>query len=256
MPHQPPCLAEQARPPSLSPCPPSSLFLLSTPHLFPALPCPAPAPAQVSLPDETSRLSILKAALRSAPLHPGVDLPSLAAATAGCSGADLAELCRRASMAAVREWVAAEEAGVWEGSSMEVEGEAGAGVQLMQEHLLRALSALRRSVSAHAAQRFDRMEQQLREGSLAAPGQEGEEMQEGEEGGEGEGGNRGGDGEPAVPQQAQQAQQQSQGELMQALVRATLDHSYASKAQALEQRVQQLERMLREAGLEPPPLQG
>ncbi len=57
---------------------------------------------QVPLPDEAGRLSVLRAALRRAPLAVDVDLPELAGRTEGYSGADLTELARRAGRAAVR----------------------------------------------------------------------------------------------------------------------------------------------------------
>ena len=56
----------------------------------------------IPLPDETSRLSILEAALRKSPVAPGVDLKFLAKNTAGFSGADLTEICQRAAKLAIR----------------------------------------------------------------------------------------------------------------------------------------------------------
>ncbi|KAG1239165.1 hypothetical protein G6F35_000213 [Rhizopus arrhizus] len=57
----------------------------------------------IPLPDETSRLSILKATLRKSPVSPDVDLGILAKHTQGFSGADLAEICQRAAKLAIRE---------------------------------------------------------------------------------------------------------------------------------------------------------
>ncbi len=238
---------------------------------------------QVSLPDERSRLEVLRASLRRTPLHQDVDLAALAQATEGCSGADLAELCRRAGMAAIREWVAAEEgqqlqeqeqeqgaveamdvvpASVsLEGQGRQGQGALEPGVALTQAHLLGALGTLRRSVSAHAAGRYDLVEAQLREGSLAAPGEEGapgtgeaavEEAAE-EAGPARPGTDEEDRAEGRGDQQAQQAQRRQQEELMQGLMRATLDHSYSSKARQLQARVEQLEGLLRVAGLEVPP---
>lgn len=60
------------------------------------------------------------------PLAPDVNLAALASATAGASGADLAGLCRRAALAAVRERLAA--------------GDADPGrLQVEQRHFLAAL---------------------------------------------------------------------------------------------------------------------
>ncbi|KAK4057691.1 AAA ATPase cdc48 [Microbotryomycetes sp. JL221] len=56
----------------------------------------------IPLPDEPSRISILKAALKRSPLAPNVDLQFLAKNTHGFSGADLTEICQRAAKLAIR----------------------------------------------------------------------------------------------------------------------------------------------------------
>lgn len=57
----------------------------------------------IPLPDEPSRLQILKSCLRKSPVSHHVDLPSLARSTAGFSGADITEICQRACKYAIRE---------------------------------------------------------------------------------------------------------------------------------------------------------
>lgn len=57
----------------------------------------------IPLPDEASRLSILKATLRKSPIAPDVDLAFLAKSTHGFSGADLTEICQRCCKLAIRE---------------------------------------------------------------------------------------------------------------------------------------------------------
>lgn len=57
----------------------------------------------IPLPDEPSRLSILKAVLRKSPVAPEVDLNYLAAISKGFSGADLTEICQKACKLAIRE---------------------------------------------------------------------------------------------------------------------------------------------------------
>lgn len=57
----------------------------------------------IPLPDERSRVQILKAALRRTPLAPDVDLIYLAKTTHGFSGADLTEICQRGCKLAIRE---------------------------------------------------------------------------------------------------------------------------------------------------------
>jgi hypothetical protein len=57
----------------------------------------------IPLPDEASRLRIFQAALRKSPLAKEVDLEALARYTQGFSGADITEICQRASKYAIRE---------------------------------------------------------------------------------------------------------------------------------------------------------
>merc|ERR1719376_652901 len=49
----------------------------------------------IPLPEENSRMAILKANLRKSPLSPEIDLSSMAKVTKGFSGADLTEICQR-----------------------------------------------------------------------------------------------------------------------------------------------------------------
>jgi transitional endoplasmic reticulum ATPase len=62
----------------------------------------------IPLPDEPSRISILKANLRKTPMAKEVDLEYLARVTKGFSGADLTEICQRAVKLAIRENIEAE----------------------------------------------------------------------------------------------------------------------------------------------------
>ena len=57
----------------------------------------------IPMPDELSRLSILRANLRKTPLAPDVDLEFLARHTDKFTGADLTEICQRAVKYAIRE---------------------------------------------------------------------------------------------------------------------------------------------------------
>jgi transitional endoplasmic reticulum ATPase len=57
----------------------------------------------IPLPDEASRLDILKAALKRSPVAADVPLEFLAKNTHGYSGADLTEICQRAAKLAIRE---------------------------------------------------------------------------------------------------------------------------------------------------------
>ena len=175
---------------------------------------------RVPLPDAGARLAVLRSALRRCPLGADVDLAALAGApTEGLSGADLAEACRRAGMAAIRELVAAEEAAAAAGGS----GAAAPPVHpLQQHHLEAALAGLRRSVSTAEEARHAGIEAALQRGSLPAP-------EEGEE--------------------ASAERRRRQAGALEHLVRSAAEGSVA----ALQQRVAQLEAALQAAGLEPPP---
>ena len=58
-------------------------------------------------PDEAARLAILRVHTRDKPLAEDVDLRALARASAGLVGADLEAWCREATLAAIREFLAA-----------------------------------------------------------------------------------------------------------------------------------------------------
>lgn len=64
----------------------------------------------IPLPDQGSRLAVLKAALRKSPIAADVDLAYLAQVTQGYSGADLTEICQRACKLAIRESIEKETA--------------------------------------------------------------------------------------------------------------------------------------------------
>jgi len=59
----------------------------------------------IPMPDKPSRESIFKACLRKSPLAPDVTFSALADNTEGYSGADLAEVCKRACKFAIRECI-------------------------------------------------------------------------------------------------------------------------------------------------------
>ena len=63
---------------------------------------------ELPIPDEETRLSIFKIHTKEKPLHKGVDLKNLANKTDGLGGSDIQSLCRRASMNAIRRFIAGE----------------------------------------------------------------------------------------------------------------------------------------------------
>jgi len=63
----------------------------------------------IPLPDQVARVGIIKAVLRKSPVANNVSLEFLAQQCEGFSGADMTELCQRATKAAIREAIAAED---------------------------------------------------------------------------------------------------------------------------------------------------
>ncbi|KAF9311852.1 AAA ATPase cdc48 [Podila horticola] len=62
----------------------------------------------IPLPDEGSRLAVLKSALRKSPVSSEINLDFIAKSTHGFSGADLTEICQRAVKLAIRENIEAD----------------------------------------------------------------------------------------------------------------------------------------------------
>ncbi len=185
---------------------------------------------RIPLPDEAGRRQVLAAALKRCPLAADVDLETLAAGSEGMSGADLAELCRRAGRAAVRELIAAEEDVLRQGASRVVPGgDGGAAAVLRQAQLVGAMEGMRRSVSAAQAEAYEAMEVRLQAGGAT------EEQEEGE-------------GEMGSAINLAPEQQQLVTELFQ----HTLHGRYEAKVKGLQGRISQLESALRAAGLELP----
>jgi transitional endoplasmic reticulum ATPase len=60
---------------------------------------------ELPMPDNPSRLAILEIHMRGKPLAKGISLQALAEATEGCSGADLAAICNKAALLAIREYL-------------------------------------------------------------------------------------------------------------------------------------------------------
>jgi transitional endoplasmic reticulum ATPase len=123
----------------------------------------------IPLPDEPSRLSILKAALKKSPVAPDVDLGFLAKNTHGFSGADLTEICQRAAKLAIRESIDADiraarekkEREETEDTKMEdvVEEEEDPVPQITKDHFEEAMKYARRSVSDQDIRRYEMFSQ-------------------------------------------------------------------------------------------------
>lgn len=107
------------------------------------------------MPDQPSRLGVLKANLRKTPIAKDVDLNFLANITDGFSGADLTEICQKAAKSAVRDAIEAE-------TRMKALIEKGGKAQnfdpvpeITRKHFEEALSTARRSVTNLDLEKFE-----------------------------------------------------------------------------------------------------
>jgi len=122
----------------------------------------------IPLPDEASRLSILKANLRKSPISGDVDLNALAQATHGFSGADLTEICQRACKLAIRENIARD---IEQEKARAAAGEAGSEAamdvdpvpEIRRDHFEEAMRFARRSVSDHDIRKYEMFAQTLQQ---------------------------------------------------------------------------------------------
>lgn len=126
----------------------------------------------VPLPDETGRLSILKAQLRKTPVASDVDLGFIASKTHGFSGADLGFITQRAVKIAIKEAISADiertKAREAAGDDMDVDDESEDPVpELTKVHFEEAMQMARKSVSDVEIRRYEAFAQQMKN---AGPG--------------------------------------------------------------------------------------
>ncbi len=162
----------------------------------------------VPLPDEESRVSILKAQLRKTPVAPDVDLKYIASRTHGFSGADLGFVTQRAVKLAIKQSIAidiekrkAREAQAGEGGEdvkMDVDDEDGEGdddpvPELTRAHFEEAMQAARRSVSDVEIRRYEAFAQSMKNSGGSNFFRFPSAQEGGENGAGGNDGNAGGD---------------------------------------------------------------
>jgi transitional endoplasmic reticulum ATPase len=122
----------------------------------------------VPLPDETSRVGILKAQLRKTPVAPDVNIEYIASKTHGFSGADLGFITQRAVKLAIKEAISLdierrkklEAAG--EDVDMEEEGEDPVP-ELTKAHFEEAMQSARRSVTDVEIRRYEAFAQSMKQ---------------------------------------------------------------------------------------------
>jgi len=152
----------------------------------------------IPLPDEKSRLAILKAALRKSPIAKDVDLKALGDHLNGFSGADLTEICQRACKLAIRESIEAELKVEKErqrmGQTAMDSDEPDPVPEIRRDHFEEAMKFARRSVSDNDIRKYEMFAQTLQQSrgfgsSFRFPGQQ----QPSSQGGGGQGGQQGRD---------------------------------------------------------------
>jgi len=120
----------------------------------------------IPLPDEASRMSILKANLRKTPVGKQVDLNYLGKITKGFSGADLTEICQRACKLAIREnienEIRKEKEREKSGGDMDVDNEDDDS-EVEKRHFEEAMKFARRSVSDQDIKKYEMFAQTLQQ---------------------------------------------------------------------------------------------
>merc|ERR1719197_1370356 len=122
----------------------------------------------IPLPDDGSRMAILKSNLRKSPVADTVDLPYLAKMNRGFSGADLTEICQRACKLAIRESIDADikrekekqRAGA---TTMDVDDEEDLVPEITKAHFEEAMKFARRSVSDNDIKKYEMFSQTLQQ---------------------------------------------------------------------------------------------
>jgi transitional endoplasmic reticulum ATPase len=107
----------------------------------------------VPVPDETARRAIFDVHTRAKPLADDVDLDALAAQTDGYVGADIEAVCREASMAASREFIASVE-------PEEIDESIG-NVRVTMQHFKDALGRVGPSVTESTRQEYEQIEERF-----------------------------------------------------------------------------------------------
>lgn len=122
----------------------------------------------VPLPDETSRVGILKAQLRKTPVADDVDISYIASKTHGFSGADLGFITQRAVKLAIKEAISLDierrKAREAAGEDVDMEDDAEDPVpQLTKAHFEEAMQSARRSVTDVEIRRYEAFAQSMKQ---------------------------------------------------------------------------------------------
>jgi len=122
----------------------------------------------IPLPDLKSRIEVFRAVLRKSPVSKDVDIEFLSTKTEGFSGADITEICQRATQLAIRESIE-KEAELLERGDMEVEN-FDPVPEITRKHFALAMKTARRSVSDGDLRKYEMFAQTLSQqrGSLTS----------------------------------------------------------------------------------------
>jgi len=121
----------------------------------------------IPLPDEGSRINILKSVLRKSPISPDVDITFLARTLHGFSGADLTEICQRAAKMAIRESIekeieAEKERAAAGGDTMDADAPDPVP-EITKFHFEESMKFARRSVSDNDIRKYEMFSQTLQQ---------------------------------------------------------------------------------------------
>ncbi|CAF3547398.1 unnamed protein product [Rotaria socialis] len=121
----------------------------------------------IPLPDDKSRVAILKSALRKSPIAKDVDLQLLASVAKGFSGADLTEICQRACKLAIRESIEKdinrEKDRIRDGQAAMDADEPDLVPEIRRDHFEEAMKFARRSVSDNDIRKYEMFAQTLQQ---------------------------------------------------------------------------------------------
>lgn len=120
----------------------------------------------IPLPDDKSRIQILKANLRKSPIAKDIDLNFLAKTTHGFSGADLTEICQRACKLAIRECIESDikrERERQDPENDDMEDDYDPVPEITRGHFEEAMKFARRSVTDNDIRKYDMFAQTLQQ---------------------------------------------------------------------------------------------
>jgi len=115
----------------------------------------------IPLPDYESRISVFKAVLRKSPVAKDVDIPYLARKTEGFSGADVTEICQRATQMAIRESIEKDSERAERGSEEMDTDVSDLVPEITRQHFSEAMRTARRSVTDADIRKYEMFAQTL-----------------------------------------------------------------------------------------------